>query len=161
MQMQTRKKYEPGYYFNLINRFGDLSYNELDHNKKKKHANMNINGLIKSINFHILTKLRSSRKQTPNIIIKLSIESKIYNFLKNNFGMNHRYRECDDFLSKYSIESSRCKNARYYSVASNFEFKIARGRKLKYNQLKSGKVIKRVISANPILYISFFLTNFP
>ena len=36
MQMQTRKKYEPGYYFNLINRFGDLSYNELDHNKKKK-----------------------------------------------------------------------------------------------------------------------------
>ena len=162
--MITRKKYVPGYYANLLKQSYYIENDEQDINERKKTKNktdININKLIKSINFNVIKNLKSERKRAPTIHFKISIENKVYNFLKENFSLNAQYKECNEFLTKYNIEHQRCKNERYYSIASDFEFKLNKGKTLKFNQLKNGKVISREISPNPTLGISFFIKNFP
>jgi hypothetical protein len=50
----------------------------------------------------------------------------------------------DGFLRKFKIEEKRCQNQRYYSLATQLEFKINEGKKLKFNQLKNDEVVSRV-----------------
>ena len=165
--MITRKKYQPGYYSSLVN---GAQYNvsdsqniddELIHHTKIKKKEINICHLIKLINYNILTKLKSNRKSSPTCIVKLNIEYKVFNYLKNNYQFNSRFKESKEFLSKHNIECERCQNDRYYSIASDFEFKINKGRTLKFNQRRNGKIISREITSNHTLTVSFFVKNFP
>jgi hypothetical protein len=66
----TRKKYQPGFYQQLIN--GNL-YEEGDKTKSRKPNELKINGLIKLINFNILKNLKSTRKASPTCTLKFSI----------------------------------------------------------------------------------------
>ena len=117
----TRKKYRPGYYKQLIQgKNFDLEVKI----KNKKSNGFNMNGLIKLINFNILKNLKSSRKSSPTRIIKLMIDNNIFIFLKNKFQFTSKYKESAEFLSKYNLEYERCENERYYTTASNFAFKI-------------------------------------
>jgi hypothetical protein len=117
--------------------------------------------LIKEINYNVLKKLRNTRKQNSTCIIKLKKVEKIYSYYQNSFDFNHGFIKSDEFLRKFKIEQQRCRNQRYYSLATQFEFKINRGKKLKFNQLKDEKVISREITSNSTLTISFFVLNFP
>jgi hypothetical protein len=117
--------------------------------------------LIKLINYNILTKLKSNRKSSPTCIVKLNIEYKVFSNLKNNYQFNSRFKESKEFLLKYNIECERCQNDRYYSIASDFEFKINKGRTFKFNQRRNGKIISREITSNHTLTVSFFVKNFP
>ncbi len=120
-----------------------------------------MNGLIKLINFNILKNLKSSRKSSPTRIIKLMIDNNIFIFLKNKFQFTSKYKESAEFLSKYNLEYERCENERYYTTASNFAFKINKGRKIKFNQRKDGNIISREITSNHTLSVSIFVKNFP
>jgi hypothetical protein len=154
----TRKKYRPGYYKQLIQgKNSDLEVKI----KNKKSNEFNINGLIKLINFNILKNFKSSRKSSPTRIIKLMIDNNIFIFLKNKFQFTSKYKESAEFLSKYNLEYERCENERYYTTASNFAFKINKGRKIKFNQRKDGNIISREITSNDTLSVSFFDKNFP
>ena len=163
--MITRNKFRPGYYANLVKGFSQVEHHQKSCKqmkmKMKKANETNLNGLIKLINYNILKKLKSNRKGSPNCQMKYNIENKVFNFLKNRFQLNSRFKECDEFLAKYHLEHERCQNERYYSIASNFEFKINKGRKLKFNQIKNGKIVSRKISSNHTLSVSFFVANFP
>ena len=154
----TRKKYQPGFYQQLIN--GNL-YEEGDQTKSRKPNELKINGLIKSINFNILKNLKSTRKASPTCTLKFSIENKVFIYLKNMFKFGTKFMESNEFLSKYNLERERCENQRYYCTASNFEFKLIKGKKLKFNQREEGKVISRQIMSNPTFCVSFFVKKFP
>ena len=82
-------------------------------------------------------------------------------YLKNMFQFGTKFMESNEFLSKYNLEKERCENQRYYCTASNFEFKLIKGRKLKFNQRDEGKVISRQIMSNPTFCVSFFVKKFP
>jgi hypothetical protein len=71
------------------------------------------------------------------------IDNNIFIFLKNKFQFTSKYKESAEFLSKYNLEYERCENERYYTTASNFAFKINKGRKIKFNQRKDGNIISR------------------
>jgi tRNA nucleotidyltransferase (CCA-adding enzyme) len=160
MQTRSTNKYQKGFYRNLI-QFHAQELIEDQIIPAKKQNEININHLIKEINFNVLKKLRSTRKQNPTCIIKLKIEEKIYSYLQKSFDFNNCFKKSDEFLRKFKIEEQRCQNQRYYSLATQFEFKINRGKKLKFNQLKDDKVISREITSNSTLTISFFVKNFP
>jgi hypothetical protein len=97
----TRKKYQPGFYQQLIN--GNL-YEEGDQTKSRKPNELKINGLIKSINFNILKNLKSTRKASPTCTLKISIENKVFIYLKNMFKFGTKFMESNEFLSKYNLE---------------------------------------------------------
>ena len=160
MLTRNNREYVPGYYQKLLNdNFFDKSNIQ---NKMKKKTSINIDCLINSINYNILSRLRSSRKDAPTINLKFQIDNKIYKLLKENYGFTSRFKENNEFLLNYKIETTRCTNQKYYSIASQFEFRLFKGRKLKYRQLKGEtNVVTREITSNPTLQISFFLTNFP
>ena len=158
--MLTRNKYNPGYYVNLINGLNSPDKNE--NNKKNiEKKDININDLIKSINYNILKNLKSKRKSSPTVILKFNINYKVFNYLKTNFQISARFEENKEFLSKYNLESERCQNEKYYATANNFEFKIMKGRKLKFNQCKDGRIISREITSNHQFCVSFLVKNFP
>ncbi len=117
--------------------------------------------MIKEINYNVLPKIRNTRKQNSTCIIKWKKEEKIFSYLQNSFDFSHCFIKSDEFLRKFKIEEQRCRNQRYYSLATPFEFKINRGKKLKFNQLKDEKVISREIKSNSTLTISLFVLNFP
>ena len=48
-----------------------------------------------------------------------------------------------------------------FTTASNFAFKINKGRKIKFNQRKDGNIISREITSNHTLSVSIFVKNFP
>ena len=77
------------------------------------------------------------------------------------FQFGTKFMESNEFLSKYNLERERCENQRYYCTASNFEFKLIKGRKLKFIQRDEGKVIARQIMSNPTFCVSFFVKKFP
>jgi hypothetical protein len=79
------------------------------------------------------------------------IDNNIFMFLKNKFQFTLKFKESAEFLSKYNLEYERCENERDYTTASNFEFKINKGRKIKFNQSKDGKVISRELTSNHTL----------
>ena len=90
----TRKKYRPGYYKQLIQgKNSDLEVKI----KNKKSNEFNMNGLIKLINFNILKNLKSS-KSSPKRIIKLMIDNNIFIFLKKKFQFTSKYKESAEFL---------------------------------------------------------------
>ena len=157
--MNTRNEHNPGYYTNLVKGIEYENYCEEKCKEAKKE--ININSLIKLINYNVIKKLKSNRKSAPTCHSKFVIENKVFNYLKNCFKFNSRFKESNEFLLKYNLERERCQNERYYSIASNFEFKINKGRKIKFNQLKDGKVVSREITSNHTLSVSFFINNFP
>ena len=80
----------------------------------------------------------------------------MFNYLKNNYQFNSRFKESKEFLLKYNTECERSQNDRYYSTASDFEFKIKKGRTLKFNQRRNRKIISREITSNHTFTGSFF-----
>jgi hypothetical protein len=91
----TRSKYRPGYYKQLIQgKNFDLEVKI----KNKKSNEFNINGLIKLINFNILKIFKSSRKSSPTRIIKLMINNNIFMLLKNKIQFTSKFKESAEFL---------------------------------------------------------------
>ena len=108
-----------------------------------------------------MKNLKSKRKSSPTCNLKFNIDMKTLKYLKDTFEFPAKFKKSNQLLSKYNLKRQRCHNERYYTTANDFEFKINRGRKLKYNQLKDGRLISREITSNHTLSISFFVKNFP
>ena len=73
MLTRNNREYVPGYYQKLLNdNFFDKSNIQ---NKMKKKTSINIDCLINSINYNILSRLRSSRKDAPTINLKFRIKN--------------------------------------------------------------------------------------
>ena len=168
MLTRNNRYYVPGYYKRLNdNKLNKRVISESEKNKNnrienKKKSIINIDNLIKLINFNILSRLKSTRKGSPTIKLKFVIDNKIFKFLKESYGFNSRFKENDEFLLTNKIETLRCRNQRYYSSASQFEFRLNKGRKLKFCQInEEKKVVSREITSSPTFSISFFMTNFP
>ena len=81
-----------------------------DTDSKKSLKVCNIQNLINSINFNILSKLFSTRKKEPTIKFKINIENKVFEFLSQNFGLNAKYKEFESFISQYKMKTMRCTN---------------------------------------------------
>ena len=117
--------------------------------------------MFKTINYSILRKLRTTRKSSPTYNLKFPIDYRVFSFLIETFHFDSKFQENNEFISKYSLECERCENERYYCTATNFSFKINKGRKLKFNQRGDGTIHKRIIAATNTLSISFLVNKFP
>jgi hypothetical protein len=161
--MKTRND---GFYVNgFYKQLNENIFSKTNGTESKKSLKMcNIQNLINSINFNILSKLFSTRKKEPTIKFKINIENKVFEFLSQNFGLNAKYRECENFISQYKIKTMRCTNTKYFSFASNINLKINRGRTMKYQELKEtgvNGVCQRSISSNPTISVMFLKVNRP
>ena len=83
--MITRNKYVPGYYINLLkgNDNDEVETVNISNIKKERNNEINIDNLIKLINYNILRKLKNLRRGGPTCFLKIIIENKVYNFLKS------------------------------------------------------------------------------
>ena len=115
--------------------------------------------IIQLINFNILTKLISSRKASPVVSFEIFINDELYEYFKEIYGINRRFKENDLFLSDNKLENHRCVNQKYFTKAQGFQFKLQKSRQLKYNQFIStelkGEFVQKIINSQPMLSIRF------
>ena len=154
MNTRYNRKFISGFYKQLSSG-GLLDESENSENSQKYRSFINIDALIKSINYNVLSKLYSSRKLSPTISFKVNINSKIFQYLKETYNFDSKYKESSLFVSNNKIKTSRCTNIKYYRVAQNFHFKINKGRSLKYSEIRDNQIFNGLIKSEPTLSVQF------
>ena len=81
--MITRNKYVPGYYINLLkgNDNDEVETVNISNIKKERNNEINIDNLIKLINYNILRKLKSSRRGGLTCFLKIIIRRNLCHLL--------------------------------------------------------------------------------
>ena len=161
MLTRNKGKFTTGYYKNLDKCIDYCCKNNILGKENKcirtiKNS-LKMSNLIKSINFNILSKLYRSRKTSPIISFKITIDENICNFLKQNYNFTSKFNECDSFINDFKIKTIRCRNIKFYCIAQNINFKIVKGKSLKYFDFNQSKcdICSNVAYSHPSLSIRF------
>ena len=134
-----------------------LSYYESqEENISSSYFSKKFKHIINNINIFVIKSL----KKTKNPIKRANIEvnENFINILKDKYNINNKYKNCEDFLFDFKIETNRLietslRSSSLYSIdRKNFSLKINNKKTIKY-QTKNALTKEKKL--NPSISIKF------